>query len=231
VKFIQGALWSLVLASAALAQTMPNCSFEPWVSTGGASALTVCSSTAICPTGNSPNASAAGGIALVGFGVPYACLTSNVEYIVRTADISTGHHYSLGIVCHSGDCTPGTLYVQTGSLSSGSGAQAFTPSGQVTVSKVWQPAAGCPTLPCALPAGIYALAIGSDCTSGCAILYGDSNTGAFYAFNVSDTARDTPWAFDPVAGLPQSFSNMPAVQPTTLSAVPVQARPPTVLIY
>jgi hypothetical protein len=110
VKFIQGALWSLVLASAALAQTMPNCSFEPWVSTGGASALTVCSSTAICPTGNSPNASAAGGIALVGFGVPYACLTSNVEYIVRTADISTGHHYSLGIVCHSGDCTPGTLY-------------------------------------------------------------------------------------------------------------------------
>jgi hypothetical protein len=227
----------LELIPTAVAQSNPpNCSFEPWPSTGGLATLTVCSSSSVpgCAAGSAiPTASAAAGVTMIGFGVPYACSTNNIEYIVKTADLSTAsvHHYALGLVCQSGNCVPGELYVQTGSLSNGPSAQSFTPSGQVVVSKPWLPSIGCPSLPCLLPSGIYGLVVGSDCVSGCAVLYGDGDTGAFYAFDARNTALNIPWIFDSVSGLPQVFTNMPAVQPTTLSGATNISRPPTVLIY
>jgi hypothetical protein len=227
----------LALSASTLAQSVaPNCSFEPWYGTGGSATLTVCSSSSLpgCLAGSVlPTASAAAGLSMIGFGVPYACSTSKVEYIVNTADVSITpvHHYALGLVCQSGDCVPGALYVQTGSLPSGTGRQSFTPSGLKLVTKSWLPATGCHTVPCVLPTGIYGLVVASDCTSACAVLFGDGDTGTFYAFNARNAALNSPWIFDPVAGLPQTFSNMPAVQPTTLSGGTNVSRPPTVLIY
>ena len=227
----------LALTASALAQSVvPNCSFEPWAGTGGTATLTVCSSASVpgCQSASViPTASAAAGVAVIGFGVPYACSTSKVEYIVKTADSSTTtiHHYALGLVCQSGDCVPGALYVQTGSLPSGTGAQTFTPSGQKLVSKTWLSATGCPSLPCVLPPGIYALVVASDCVSGCAVLFGDGDTGTIYAFNARNSVLNSPWIFDPLTGLPQTFSNLPAVQPTTILGGTNVSRPPTVLIY
>jgi hypothetical protein len=227
------------LSFTAQAQNTPSCSFEPWVSTGGDAILTICSSTSVSGCASAPvvkNASAAAGIAMVGFGVPTPCSTSNIEYMVKTADISSApvHHYAFGIVCQSGNCAPGMLYVQTGSLPSGPGAGTFTPAGQTLVTKPWVPVAagGCASVPCTLPAGIYGLVIGSDCTTNCAVLYGDADTGTFYAFDARNASWNNPWTFDPLAGLASWFANMPAVQPTgQASANSNISRPPTVMVY
>jgi hypothetical protein len=229
-------VWCLWLTSSALAQSIPDCSFEPWFGTGGLATLTVCSSSSVpgCPGGSAiPTASAAAGVAMIGFAVPHACTTRRVEYIVKTADVSTTivHHYALGLVCQSGDCQSGALYVQTGSLANGPSAQSFTPSGQVVVSKSWQPATGCASVPCVLPIGIYGLVVASDCISACAVLFGDGDTGTFYAFNARNSALNTPWSFDPITGLNGTFSNLPTIHPTTLSGGVTISRPPTVLIY
>lgn len=227
-------LFAATCVSVALGQSsIPNCSFEPWPSTGGLATLTICSNPTMCSSGNIATASAAGRVSLVGFNVPYTCNTSQIEYLVKTADVSTTvvHHYALGLVCQSGGCTPGALYVQTGSIVNGPAKTSFTPSGMNAVTRPWLPATGCTALPCTLTPGVYALAIGSDCTSSCAVLFGDADMGSIYAFDTPNTSLDTPWAFDPVNGLPQNFSNMPAIQPTTLSTSTGLVRPPTVLIY
>jgi hypothetical protein len=110
------------------------------IPTGGDANITVCSNKNIagCTTFVG-NAAAAGGVSVIGFNLPDACSTSKVEYIVKTPDASVNpiHHYALGIFCQSGSCTPGTLYVQTAVLPSGTGQGTFTPtSGLVTQN--WQ---------------------------------------------------------------------------------------------
>jgi hypothetical protein len=230
-------VWYLWLTSSALAQSaMPDCSLQPWFGTGGLATLTVCSSSNVpgCVPGSAiSTASAAAGVSIIGFSVPHACSTRKVEYIVKTADVSTTtvHHYALGLVCNSGNCLAGALYVQTGALASGPTAQSFTPSKQVVVSKSWKPATGCTSVPCVLPVGIYGLVVASDCFSGCAVLFGDGDTGTFYAFNARNATLNSPWIFDSITGLPPTFSNMPGIQPTTLSGGISVSRPPTVLIY
>jgi len=230
---------ALLFAYAAQAQNTPSCSFEPWVSTGGDAILTICSSTSVTGCSAVPatkNASAAAGVAMVGFGLSTPCSTSNIEYMVKTADssISPLHHYAFGIVCQSGNCIPGALYVQTGSLPSGTGAGTFTPTGQTLVTKPWVAVAGggCASVPCTLPAGIYGLVIASDCTTNCALLYGDADTGTFYAFDARNVSLNSPWTFSPSSGLPSLFSNMPSVQPTGQANSNANiSRPPTVMVY
>ena len=222
---------SLVLAATAVAQAPAGCFLEPWVANGGDANLTICSSRSIagCMTALS-NASAGGGVAVIGFSLPQACTTSNVEYIVKTADPSALHHYALGLVCHSGDCMPGTMYVQTGALA----GPLFTPAGKVLVSKPWIASAdgGCTTIPCTLPAGVYGLVVGSDCTATCAILYGDADSGTFYAFDAGNTTLNAPWTFDPVSGLPTLLANLPPIFPVAqANATSGLPKPPTVLIY
>lgn len=233
----------LALASlsvfAARAQDIPSCSFEPWVSTGGDAIVTICSSTSV--TGCSAvaatkNAAAAAGVAMVGFNVATPCSTSSIEYMVKTADTSSlvVHHYGFGIVCQSGNCAPGALYVQTGSIPSGTGTTSFSPPGQVLVSKPWVAVAGggCASVPCTLPAGIYGLVIASDCTTSCAVLYGDADTGTLYAFDARNTSLNIPWIFSPTTGLPSLFGNMPTVHVTgQANSNSNISRPPTIMVY
>jgi hypothetical protein len=224
-------VWLLTVT--AHAQAPSGCYLEPWIANAGDAILTICSNSSIAGCSGNPiikNASAAGGLAMAGFNLQTDCVTSNVEYIVKTTDVSANHHYNIGLVCHSGTCAAGTLYVQTGFLT----GPVFAPSNKANqpVPQRWQAGAGCTSLPCTLPAGIYGLVVASDCTSACAVLYGDADTGAFYAFDVGNVALNSPWATDPVNGLPAFFPNMPAIFPVaqanTTSNLP---KPPVVLIY
>jgi hypothetical protein len=224
------------------AQAVPNCFFEPWLPTSGDAVLTVCSSKNIAGcTSVVGNASAAGGVAVMGFNLAVECSTSKIEYIVKTPDASVApvHHYALGIFCQSGNCTPGTLYVQTAVIPSGTGPGTFTPSAAsgALVTQNWQGVdagneGGCATIPCVLPAGVYGLVVGSDCVSNCAVLYGDADSGTLYAFDNQNQSLNSPWAFDPINGLPFSFTPVPVIAPTAMaSPYSGLAKPPTVLIF
>ena len=223
----------------AAAQTVPNCFFEPWIPTGGDANLTVCSNKNIpgCTTFFG-NAAAAGGVSVIGFNLPDACSTSKIEYIVKTSDTSVNpvHHYGLGIFCQSGGCAPGALYVQTAVLPSGTGPGTFTPGGAL-VSQNWQAVdagkeGGCASIPCVLPAGVYGLAVASDCLSSCAVLYGDADSGTFYAFDNEDQFLNNPWAFDLINGLPFTFNPVPLFAPVAMATISSGiARPPTVLVF
>jgi len=90
----------------------------------------------------------------------------------------------------------------------------------------------CMTIPCTLPAGLYAAAIGTTCIDAlkpvsCAQLLGDDDLGLIYPFTTSSTQYDT-------AGLPSNMSftvnNTTAVWNTTPgSASPI--KPVKLLIY
>lgn len=220
----------VMVTIAAHAQAPAGCYLQPWIANAGDANLTVCSKGIAGCVSSIGNAAASGGVAMAGFSLPQACTTSKVEYIVKTVDTSALHHYALGLVCHSGSCNPGALYLQTGSIA---GPQ-FTPAGKVLVSQTWRPTTvdGCTSVPCTLPAGVYGLVVGSDCTGSCAVLYGDSDAGTLYAFDVSNTSLNSPWIFDPGVGLPSFFTNMPDIYPVgrtnSTSGLP---KPPVVLIY
>jgi hypothetical protein len=226
----------------ASAETVPNCFFEPWIPTGGDANITICSSKNIsgCTT-IVGNAAAAGGVSVMGFNLPVACSTSKVEYIVKMPDASVNpiHHYALGIFCESGSCVPGALYVQTGVLPSGTGPGTFTPTAAsgALVTQNWQPVdsgneGGCASIPCVLPAGVYGLAVASDCVSYCAVLYGDADSGTFYAFDNQDQSLNSPWALDLISGLPFAFNPIPVIAPVAMATSNSgPAKPPTVLVF
>ncbi|MFZ0685488.1 MAG: hypothetical protein WAM89_08075 [Terriglobales bacterium] len=127
-----------------------------------------------CPRGS-------GGMTAWGFDIQSPCVTEQVSYAVRTLDNSALNHYDLGLYYIKGPSAPslaGQLIVHTGQLT----GTAFTPYvGLATVS--WAGTANC-SIPCTLPAGQYALALATDCSAECAVLWGDGEHGFMYLFNV-----------------------------------------------
>jgi len=150
------------------------------------------------------------GIGLIGIEIPFSCTTSTVAYNVTDLDAS-GSTYDLGLYCQSGSCTPGKLYVHTGALI----GNVFTPSiGMVTQS--WT------THDVLLPAGIYAVGIGTSCsgTASCAQISGDADNGMVLPFLVSKGGTYS-------RGLPLQVK-APAINPVASTAT---IKMPTLLIY
>ena len=126
-----------------------------------------------CPSGS-------GGMGVWGFDVQSPCVTQWVAYAVNTPDNTATNHYDLGLYYIKGPkaaTLAGKLMVHTSELT-GSG---FAPSpGLTTVSWV----GGNCSIPCTLPPGQYALALATDCSVSCAVLWGDNTDGYMYLFNV-----------------------------------------------
>jgi hypothetical protein len=127
-----------------------------------------------CPQGS-------GGMTAWGFDVQSPCVTNWVAYAVKTPDNSAGNHYDLGLYYIKGpsaSALAGRLMIHTSELT----GTAFTPhAGLMTVS--WVGTANC-SIPWTLPAGQYAFALATDCSTACAELWGDDNDGYMYLFNV-----------------------------------------------
>jgi hypothetical protein len=127
-----------------------------------------------CPKGS-------GGMTAWGFDIQSPCVTNWVAYAVKTPDNSTGNHYDLGLYYIKGPSAAalaGRLMIHTSELT----GTTFTPhDGLTTVS--WAGTANC-SIPCTLPAGQYAFALATDCSTACAELWGDDNDGYMYLFNV-----------------------------------------------
>ena len=87
----------------------------------------------------------------------------------------------------------------------------------------------CTALPCTLPAGLYAAAIGTNCTSNCpAALFGDEDQGLIYPFTAS--------ASFPSGGLPANVSGFTWSSGPVWNTNPGQGaltpiKPPKLLIY
>jgi hypothetical protein len=124
-------------------------------------------------------------VVLFGIYIPYACVTTGIVYIVGTADKTDNHLYGFGLICAAGCSGVGTVVAQTGALH-GSAATSQTTSHNLAWSGGSVP----------LQPGVYALAVGSDCSSSCAVLRGDADNGAFYAFIAPNPGMNTPWKFD-----------------------------------
>jgi hypothetical protein len=153
-----------------------------------------------------PRTAAENGVVLFGIYIPYTCVATGIGYMVATADNTTNNHYGFGLVCASGCGTVGTLVAQTGSQT----GTTVTPSSG-TVNLAWNGS------PVTLQPGVYALAVGTDCTSsGCAVLHGDADAGMFYAFIAAANSANA-WTFDSTNGFPNNFQNMPAVRPVTVA--------------
>jgi hypothetical protein len=134
-------------------------------------ANTVDGITFVCGSGD-------GGMSVWGFDIQSACVTKWVSYAVQTAD-SSGKNYDLGLYYIKGPSAAslaGKLIVHTGELAGSN----FGTAGLTT--KSWAGTANC-SIPCTLPAGQYALAIATDCSATCAVLYGDDNRGYMYLFD------------------------------------------------
>lgn len=131
-----------------------------------------------------------GAIALWGFDIESSCDTQYINYVVSTVDTANGvgHKYDIGLVYVKGPSAgalAGHLMTHTGALAGQSSpfvaATSFTPAtGLLASAKAWITTADCPSYPCTLPAGQYALALATDCTTGCAGLQSDDNKGWEY---------------------------------------------------
>jgi len=225
-KLILALVWVVFAALSVSAQTM-ECAFTPWPS--GEAVATLSASTA------PPNNVGQNGVTIIGFWLPYDCMTTGVAFNVVTQDANPSNMYDIGLVYWgNGTGTAGQLVVHTGALSGPS----FTPNLKV-VHLSW---AGC-AQGCALSAGIYGEAIGTNCTSTnppCAQLSGDSDQGLIYAFDVSNPPNNPTWNFviPPNGnGLPANFSTS-SPWPTQVTPAAYTGtgaggspKPPTILIY
>lgn len=134
-----------------------------------------------------------GGMTAWGFDIVSPCAAKFVTYAIQTGDSNSAHQYDLGLYCIQGPCITstapaGSLYLHTGYLP----GPTFAPPGSRGLIKpalTWATTTVCPTLPCTLPAGSYALAVATNCDgtppdTPCAALYGDADRGAMYSFLV-----------------------------------------------
>jgi hypothetical protein len=199
------------------AQT-PSCgALHPVAGTAGSAVL----STAVA---TKPRSAAENGVVLFGIYIPYSCATTGIAYIVGTTDNTANHFYGFGLICAAGCSATGALVAQTGAQHGNSVARTATnhnlnwSGGAVTLSP-----------------GIYALAVGSDCASSCAVLRGDADNGAFYAFIAPNTVANNPWKFDSAGfscGVPPC--NVPGIGPPVnvaaggLNRLPT---PPNFILY
>lgn len=160
------------------AQT-PSCgAIHPVAGTAGSAVLSTVSA-------GKPRSAAENGVVLFGIYIPYACVTTGIAYMVGTADNTGNHLYGFGLLCAAGCSGVGTLVAQTGALHGNTVAP-----GTTSHNLAWFGGA------VTLQPGIYALLVGSDCSSGCAVLRGDADNGAFYAFIAPNTGTNIPWKFD-----------------------------------
>ena len=190
-----------------------------------------------CPSGS-------GGMTVWGFDIQSPCVTNWISYAVKTADLS-GKNYDLGLYYIKGPSAGslgGQLMVHTGELTGTN----FTPNTGLTT-KAWSGTTNC-SIPCTLPAGQYALALATDCSLSCAVLWGDDNNGYMYLFNIwlggnggtnvnpgllpagcpSGTPSACTFYLSTAPGLPPSITP-PATDPALgLTKFP---RPPMVLIF
>ena len=227
-KLILAFVWVAFVPFALSAQTM-DCAFTPWPS--GEAVATLNTST------TPPNNVGQNGVTIIGFWLPYDCITTGVAFNVIKQDANTSNMYDVGLVFWGdGAGTSGTLAVHTGALS----GPVFTPNLNV----VHLPWIGC-AQGCKLLSGIYGLAVGTNCSSTtppCAQLSGDNDFGQIYAFDVSNPAPpNLPiWNFvcPPSGnGLPASWAKR-APWPSQVAPVAYTGtgagghpKPPTILIY
>lgn len=195
-----------------------------------------------CPAGTSS------GMSAWGFDIQSPCVTNWLSYAVQIPDANSNHHYDLGLYYVQGPSAgslAGQLMLHTGLL----GGSMFTPqAGLNTIT--WKATANC-SAPCILPAGQYALALGTDCVTSCAVLWGDNPLGYMYLFDVwlggsagtgvnfglvpANCPFGTPpyctFCITTAPGLPAAIKpprTDPAIGQAASSAVP---RPPMVLIF
>jgi hypothetical protein len=189
----------LVFFSVAAYAATPSCGgIHPVASSAGLSILSTTMEI-------NPRTAAENGVVLFGIYIPYLCNTSGIAYIVSTADNTTSNHYGFGLVCVSGCATPGQLVAQTGALT---GTAVARSTGSATLR--WADSS------VTLEPGVYGLAVGSDCANnGCAVLYGDSDCGQFYAFIASANSTNG-WAFSSQSRFSSQFTNIPAISPVTV---------------
>jgi hypothetical protein len=138
---------------------------------------------------------AGAGMTVWGFDIQSPCTTTSVAYAVHQYDTSSGDTYDLGLYYIKGldpQNRAGQLLLHTGPLS----GQDFTGKNpDVLVTKSWATTGpsgdtgycAFQNQTCTLPAGQYALALGTTCYQSypnCAQLWGDDDTGFMYLFNV-----------------------------------------------
>jgi hypothetical protein len=138
---------------------------------------------------------------VVGFAIPVDCATAQVSYYVTIPDPKAhgrGNQniYDVGIYCVSGHCTPGRLYVHTGPIP---GSKFAPAEGMVTLP--WKGVSQ--GNPVTLPAGLYAVAMGSTCSGTCAQGMAEGYYGRIQPFAMF---RAGPFS---ASGLPSSFSPPP----------------------
>lgn len=176
--------------------------------------------------GSAKMTTAAGGAALNnvtvwGYYNDYACDSTNIAYIVTVADNTSTNYYGFAVVSPLGQivCTTGA---RSGSF--------FAPSVSAGgFQQAW-------TSGCTIPQGQVFLAIGSTCTTACAVLAGDVAKGSWYWAIAPNTSPSVPWTFNgsgfsgiassnlPVSALTLSNSATQSVVSTTANVVVVQSQ-------
>ena len=126
---------------------------------------------------------------------PYPCVTSNVAYVVGTAD-SSANNYALGLYSGSSGGA-GTLIATTASTAGTS----FAPT--AGIKHIAWSASGV-----TVPAGRIYIALTSNCSSSCAALLGTSGTGVTWAANIQVSVATGGAALPSTVTLPaDSFSS------------------------
>jgi hypothetical protein len=214
--FLAGCLLTF-LTFTAFAQT-PQCNIHPnWADSGTATISTATTK------------EAQNGVAFYGFYNAYTCVTTGIAYIVNARDTTTaascvtGNCYGFALVCVSGcSAGAGVQVAQTGFAN----GKTFSPHSSASANLVW-------SAPATLDPGIYGFAVGTNCNTGCATLFGDALFGAFYAFLQADSSTNFPWKFDDTGFSGFASGTMPATAPVLAQGANFSTRlsPPTVLIY
>ena len=137
---------------------------------------------------------------VIGLSIPVDCVTAQVSYYVTIPDPKAhdrnGNVYDMGLYCVSGQCSRGKLYVHTGPVQ---GSRFAPAEGMVTLP--WKNVQQ--GNPVTLPAGVYAVAMGSTCSNDCAQGRAEGYYGRIQPFAYFQAG---PFSS---AGLPSTWSPQP----------------------
>lgn len=161
------------------------------------------------------------GVMMFGLSNPATCVTQGVAYIVSATDTSTADSYGWALVCVSvPNCPAGKIVAQTLTVP----GTVFSPTASHSAFLPW-------TLAATITPGIYGLAIGTTCSAGCVVLYGDALYGSWYPFVQGGTT--TPgvfnWSFSP-GGF--SFNGeLPSTSNPPILGTAAGISPPAAILY
>ena len=143
----------------------------------------------------------------IGLSIPVDCFTAQMSYYVTSQDTGgSANIYDIGLYCVSGSCNHGQLYVHTGPIH---GSKFAPTTGQFTLP--WTGVSQ--SNPVKLPAGLYAVAMGSQCNAGtdsCAQGRAEPGNGRIQPFATFQAGSFSS------SGLPSSFTP-PALSPQILA--------------